>query len=80
MRFRDREPDYDDFIADDPLDDGCIYTCDGCGEVCERKMVDGSFSYAGTHCTGGEPGIHHVPLWIGSKCCEDTCTEQDVRL
>lgn len=42
--------------------------CKGCGEECILVMVDESFDYAGTHCTGGGSGTHIV-RYPGSSCC-----------
>ena len=49
--------------------------CDDCNQPCEIIMIDDSFDYAGTHCTGGMPGRHHVPPYAGSECCEAEFTE-----
>ena len=46
--------------------------CTECGEECFVKNLDLSFSYSGTHVTGGRSGIHY-PAGHGdevSDCCE----------
>ena len=42
------------------------FKCDSCGDACE--LVEETFDYAGTHCTGGASGTHKTGVWL-SKCC-----------
>ena len=46
--------------------------CSNCNEECKAIKLDNSFSYAGTHCTHGRPGIHYPPNHdtMVSDCCE----------
>ena len=44
--------------------------CPECQKPCRIIPFDDSFDYAGTHCTGGQPGTHHLPIWYGTDCCE----------
>lgn len=46
------------------------YICPECGKPCKVIAIDESFAYSGTHCTGGRSGVHHIPVWYGSDCCE----------
>ena len=49
--------------------------CTDCKEECLVVPLDNSFTYAGTHCTGGRSGIHK-PAGYGdpvSDCCEAMC-------
>lgn len=53
--------------------------CSECGEECFVKKLDLSFSYSGTHCTGGRSGIHY-PCGHGeevSACCEADVVDYD---
>jgi len=46
--------------------------CPECHELCDVIPLDNSFSYSGTHCTGGRSGTHY-PAGYGdpvSDCCE----------
>ena len=45
--------------------------CEDCGQPCSSVPLDNSFSYSGTHCTGGHSGTHR-PAGYGSPssdCC-----------
>jgi hypothetical protein len=44
--------------------------CPECGDPCEIIIDNGSFDYAGTHCTHGMAGTHHEPDRYVSACCE----------
>lgn len=50
--------------------------CPECGEPCSAVKIDDSFSYSGTHCTGGQGGIHRVPVYYVSDCCEAVIEEE----
>jgi hypothetical protein len=53
--------------------------CGECGEECIIIMVDDSFSYAGTHCTGGIGGVHQASHFE-SDCCEaEAYTDPELR-
>lgn len=48
------------------------FLCPSCNKPCTIIALDNSFSYSGTHCTGGLSGIHY-PSGYGSPvtdCCE----------
>lgn len=52
--------------------------CSECCSPCKVIPLDNSFSYSGTHCTGGKPGIHR-PAGYGepvSDCCEAPCVDE----
>ena len=44
--------------------------CPECNQECLVVPIDDSFDYSGTHCTGGQPGTHRVPIYYVSDCCE----------
>lgn len=46
--------------------------CSECGEHC--KVIEETFNYAGTHCTGGKPGTHRTGIYV-SNCCWADCEE-----
>ena len=51
--------------------------CAQCGEPCGLILLDNSFDYSGTHCTGGKSGTHY-PSDYGmpvSDCCESEYEE-----
>lgn len=55
--------------------------CTECGKECNVIPLDNSFSYAGTHCTNGNGGIHYPPGYgmPVSDCCEaDVIDEYDL--
>ena len=33
----------------------------------QPELVDDSFDYAGTHCTGGMSGTHHIPKYLSMQ-------------
>ena len=48
------------------------FLCPACKQSCKIIALDDSFSYSGTHCTGGQAGIHY-PSDYGTPvtdCCE----------
>jgi len=48
------------------------FICPACNCPCTIIALDNSFSYSGTHCTAGQPGVHY-PSGYGSPvtdCCE----------
>lgn len=46
--------------------------CSDCGEACKVVALRNEFSYSGTHCTYGKPGIEYPSDWGRpvSDCCE----------
>ncbi len=38
----------------------------------QPEWVDDSFDYAGTHCTGGRGGTHHIPKYLSMQDSEIT--------
>jgi hypothetical protein len=52
-------------------DDDAIFHCTDCGRECTYH--EESFSYSGTHCTGGEPGTHFTGI-MRSDCCHAEIT------
>ena len=53
------------------------WTCPVCQEPSKIIAADESFSYSGTHCTGGRDGVH-VPAGNGRPVCEaNGCDVED---
>ena len=44
--------------------------CTECGDAC--RLVEETFSYAGTHCTGGNSGIRRTGYYSSDCCNSDT--------
>jgi len=46
-----------------------VWVCDDCGHQCNIQEI--TFSYAGTHCTYGLPGIHRTGQYESTCCGSD---------
>ena len=56
------------------------FICPACHKSAKIIALDSSFSYAGTHCTGGRSGIHYpsdygMPI---TDCCEVEVPEAEI--
>lgn len=56
------------------MNDEIEWVCINCGQPC--KPIEETFNYVGTHCTNGQPGIHHTGHYV-SDCCFADYEERD---
>ena len=57
-------------MMDEPEDCWCVECKDTC------TLVEETFDYSGTHCTGGVSGTHHTGHYV-STCCLAEYTYED---